>query len=264
MQELVVASDPGRARVFADDDVVIKLYPGSADPQALSVRLAAIQAPPLVSLWAQPLIRTPVPGPDGRWATVWRRGQTLEPSQPVPWRQVAEVLARLHAQPAPDAPTHLGHQRLGRAVAAIRAAGGSGPAWLGRLGAEALDALGEPSGQSWIHGDFHLGQLARLPGESSWSLLDPDDLGRGDPAWDLGRLAGFWAAGLLDDDSWDGFLTAYREAGGPGVPSDGDPWPRLELPARAAVIIAAIGEWRRSPDGFDGSPLRAACRRMVQ
>ena len=46
-----------------------------------------------------------------------------------------------------------------------------------------------------VHGDWHLGQLARVDAE--WRLLDIDDVGLGDPAWDLGRPAGFWAAGLL-------------------------------------------------------------------
>jgi predicted trehalose synthase len=42
-----------------------------------------------------------------------------------------------------------------------------------------------------VHGDWHLGQLGRR-GEH-WVLIDVDDLGVGDPAWDLARPAGFWA-----------------------------------------------------------------------
>ncbi len=67
-----------------------------------------------------------------------------------------------------------------------------------------------------------------------------DDFGVGDPAWDLARPAGFWATGLLDDESWVSLLTAYREAGGPAVPADGDPWPALDLPAKAGVLIATV------------------------
>jgi hypothetical protein len=51
-----------------------------------------------------------------------------------------------------------------------------------------------------------------------------DDLGVGDPAWDLARPAGFWAAGLIPDDDWAAFLQSFRDAEGPAVPP-GDPWP---------------------------------------
>src|SRR4029453_4074271 len=82
-----------------------------------------------------------------------------------------------------------------------------------------------------VHGDWHLGQLGRRDGP--WVLIDVDDLGVGDPAWDLARPAGFWAAGLIPDDDWTTFLDAYRGAGGPAVPA-GDPWQGLAAFARAA------------------------------
>lgn len=104
-----------------------------------------------------------------------------------------------------------------------------------------------------VHGDWHLGQLGRLSG--SWVLIDVDDLGAGDPAWDLARPAGFWAAGLIPDDDWARFLDAYRDARGPAVPA-GDPWPVLEPFARAAVVQAAA----HHPDD---ELLQAACARMV-
>jgi hypothetical protein len=94
-----------------------------------------------------------------------------------------------------------------------------------------------------VHGDWHLGQLARTT--AGWRLVDVDDLGVGDPAWDLARPAGFWAAGLLDDASWEELLGAYRGARGPGVPESGDPWPALDLPARCAVFVATVRELRR-------------------
>lgn len=103
-----------------------------------------------------------------------------------------------------------------------------------------------------VHGDFHLGQLGRH--HSRWLLLDVDDLGVGDPAWDLARPAGFWAAGLIPDDDWRSFLDAYRGAGGPALP-DADPWPVLDAFARAAVVQAAA----HHPDD---EMLAAACARM--
>jgi aminoglycoside phosphotransferase (APT) family kinase protein len=103
-----------------------------------------------------------------------------------------------------------------------------------------------------VHGDWHLGQIGRQCGP--WLLIDVDDLGVGDPAWDLARPAGFWAAGLIPDDDWNTFLEAYRGADGPAVPA-GDPWPVLDPFARAAVIQAAA----HNPD----DELVAACERML-
>jgi hypothetical protein len=45
-----------------------------------------------------------------------------------------------------------------------------------------------------------LGQLGWRLG--ALVLIDVDDLGVGDPAADLARPAGFWAAGLLPDGDW--------------------------------------------------------------
>ena len=77
----------------------------------------------------------------------------------------------------------------------------------------------------------------------------------GDPAWDLARPAGFWAAGLIPDDDWAAFVDAYRDAGGPALPA-GDPWPVLEAFARAAVVQAAAHQ-------PDDELLLAACARMT-
>jgi aminoglycoside phosphotransferase (APT) family kinase protein len=85
-------------------------------------------------------------------------------------------------------------------------------------------------------------------------LIDVDDLGVGDPAADLARPAGFWAAGMLPDTDWHELLDGYREAGGPALPS-GDPWPVLESLARAAVVAAAANH-------ADDDLLVAACERM--
>ena len=88
-------------------------------------------------------------------------------------------------------------------------------------------------------------------------LIDVDDLGVGDPAWDLARPAGFWAAGLIPDSDWTVFVDAYRTAGGAALPpAPIDPWPVLEPFARAAVIQAAAS----NPDD---ELLLAACARMV-
>jgi aminoglycoside phosphotransferase (APT) family kinase protein len=103
-----------------------------------------------------------------------------------------------------------------------------------------------------VHGDWHLGQLGRSRGgDRGWLLVDVDDLGIGDPVWDLGRPAAFWAAGLMPDGDWGAFVGAYRAGGGPALPPEPvDPWPVLDVVARAGVVLAAAGAVRRAlPDG---------------
>ncbi|WP_307841427.1 phosphotransferase [Streptomyces endocoffeicus] len=87
------------------------------------------------------------------------------------------------------------------------------------------------------HGDLHLGQLIRHRA-SDWRLIDIDDLGLGDPAWDLARPAAWYAAGLLAAEDWERFLGAYRAAGGSAA-GERDPWPRLDVPARALTVQTA-------------------------
>jgi len=135
------------------------------------------------------------------------------------------------------------------------------PDWLADRGQFVLQA-GRPHPQPrWVHGDFHLGQLARDP-SAGWTLIDPDDLGLGDPAWDLARPAALWAVGLLDDQSWTQFINAYRHVNGPAIPEQGNPWPALDLPARAAAIIMCVQEVLRDPQSSASQTLLAACRLM--
>ncbi len=87
------------------------------------------------------------------------------------------------------------------------------------------------------HGDLHLGQLIRHRA-TDWRLIDIDDLGLGDPAWDLARPAAWYAAGLLAAEDWERFLGAYRAAGGSAA-GERDPWPWLDVPARALTVQTA-------------------------
>jgi aminoglycoside phosphotransferase (APT) family kinase protein len=112
-----------------------------------------------------------------------------------------------------------------------------------------------------VHGDFHLGQLGR-GADDRLLLFDVDDLGAGDPAWDLARPAGFWASGLIPDVDWNAFLTAYRRGAGPAVPAAGDPWPALEPHACAAVVQAAAAGSARAARDETQAALVAACARM--
>ncbi|WP_404389112.1 phosphotransferase family protein [Humibacillus xanthopallidus] len=273
---------PSGALVAHLGDVVVKVHHPRADPAALAARLAVVTGLAAYDLFVQPLAATATIEPaTRRLVTAWPTVEVLDPDDDdLPWAAAGALLARLHRTAPPRAErapaVHGGAERLARAVRRV----GSLPVSyedrhrLGSLGARLVAELGEvgershpagPAPTTLVHGDWHLGQLARVDG--GWRLLDIDDVGLGDPAWDLGRPAGFWAAGLLGDGDWHAFLAGYRASGGPGVPpdgADGDPWPRLDLAARCAVFVATVRELG-SPSASSensASDLLQACARM--
>ncbi|GFG53853.1 aminoglycoside phosphotransferase [Mycolicibacterium agri] len=242
------------AEIVVDGDVVYKLHRPGTDPRALRTRLRIAAAS---GSFVSPIDTIPQQV-DGRWRTIWPRVETVAP-QPdnLPWEQAAQLLARLHTEPAaPRTPAHGWPQRMRRTVdrtrdtdtayGAVRRAAAALPAQAWRAGSPDRPC-------ALVHGDWHLGQLGRRA-DGPWLLIDVDDLGVGDPAWDLARPAGFWAAGLIPDDDWQAFLSAYRGSAGPALPP-GDPWPTLEPFARAAVVQAAASQ-------PDDALLIAACARM--
>jgi aminoglycoside phosphotransferase (APT) family kinase protein len=241
------------------DAVVYKLHRPGTDPRHLAVRL-------LVAAGSQALLSPLSAVPEavgGRWRTVWPYVETVVP-QPeyLPWSEAGGLLARLHNEalrsdgPLMRIPSHGWPQRMRRAMDVLRA---RPDATIWRAAAALPDAAwraGSPGRpKTVVHGDFHLGQLGRRDGGGPWLLIDVDDLGVGDPAWDLARPAGFWAAGLIPDDDWAAFVDAYRDAEGPALPA-GDPWPVIEAFARAAVVQAAVHQ-------PDDELLLAACARMT-
>lgn len=238
---------PSGATVIVDGDVVTKLHRPGTDPQALRQRLrVAARSDCLLS----PL--NPAPESVGeRWQTRWPKVDVVAPEPgAVPWAEAGRLLARLHVEPIGDLTLpHGGPARLTRALARL---GHGAHADVIRRAASGLATPVSGRPVSLVHGDFHLGQLGHHAG--ALVLIDVDDLGVGDPAADLARPAGFWAAGLLHDAAWHAFLDGYREASGPGLPS-GDPWPVLESFARAAVVAAAANH-------PDDALLVAACERM--
>ncbi|WP_347353941.1 hypothetical protein [Intrasporangium sp.] len=266
---------PSGARLAVLGGAVVKLHRRRTGREALANRLAAVVDPSLAGLFAPPLSPSVAQAPDGSLVTAWPEVPVLDPDSPVPWAAAGELLARLHRAASPLVlPTHGGTDRVGRAVQRARrtpARAHADTTMLARLGeALAREATRAADGRepaerhttsrAVVHGDWHLGQLGWWRG--GWRLLDVDDLGVGDPAWDLGRPAGFWAAGLLDDASWRTFLDAYRAAGGPAVPRVGDPWPGLDLPARCAVFVAAVRSLRGAAPDEEGRRLLQACRQM--
>lgn len=238
-------ADRDDGTVVRHGDSVAKAHAPDTDPADLARRLSVAAALPGILL--PPL--DPAPADLlGRRVTLWPYGGPVDPDTPdaAPWEAAATLLARLHRAPAPvGLPPMRGPAKAARAIARLRAADphpAAGPvlrAWAALPGwARAESPM--PAVTTLCHGDLHLGQLVRHPApDGPWVLIDVDDLGVGDPTWDLARPAAWYACGLLPTDEWLRFLTAYRDAGGPAVPAEGDPWPALDVAARALTVQTA-------------------------
>ncbi|MEU8544173.1 phosphotransferase [Streptomyces sp. NPDC048717] len=219
-----------------------------------------------------PRARTAVLG--DRPLTLWPYGIPVDPDAPeaAPWEAAARLLALLHRTPAPPGlPAMRAPLKAALAVDRMRRAAPGHPATATVLRAWRTLPEEYPASATdrLCHGDFHLGQLVRAP---HWRLIDVDDLGLGDPAWDLARPAAWFAAGLLAPEVWARFLGAYEAAGGPATgrrPGDagsggenhggggerngGDPWARLDVPARALTVQTAALALAKST--AEGRPL---------
>ncbi|MGW5657937.1 phosphotransferase family protein [Streptomyces humi] len=236
--------------VLRHAETVAKAHAPGTDRAALAHRLATAARLPEVFL--PPLTAAPATFVDDRPVTLWPYGAPVDPDAPAaaPWEAAAVLLARLHrSTPTPAAPPMRGPAKAALAMARLRATLATSPphpaappvlrAW-SALPAWARDDAPMPGTPTLCHGDLHLGQLVRHPApDGPWRLIDVDDLGAGVPSWDLARPASWYACGLLPPDEWTRFLTAYRAAGGPAVPADGDPWDALDVPARALTVQTA-------------------------
>lgn len=228
--------------------LITKTHRPGTDPQELRERLrVAVRCPELLA----PLSIEPERTRD-QWLTRWPRVDVVaQHPEGLPWTESGRLLARLHREPLGD--FDLPHGAVARLERALARLGSGAAANVVRRAAEGLPAFRVDAPKTLVHGDFHLGQLGRRS-DGDWVLFDLDDLGVGDPCWDLSRPAGFWAAGLIPDDDWHTFVDGYRSGDGPALPA-GDPWRVLEPFARAAVIAAAASH-------LDDELLVAACERM--
>lgn len=267
--ETVLADRPDGV-VVRHGQAVAKAHADDTDPADHRARLAVAAHPLLAGILLPPLPPPSLPplfppaGTEavrGRLVTAWPYGTPVDPDDPdaAPWEQAGALIARLHSVPPAALPGPLpamrGPAKAARAVARMRAAGhhpAAAPvesAWA-LLPGWARDETPADGPVALCHGDLHLGQLVRHPAAGPWLLIDVDDLGIGAPAWDLGRPAAWYAAGLLSADVWHRFLGAYRTAGGPAVPAAGDPWPQLDVAARALTVQgAALAVVRATAEG---------------
>lgn len=275
-----VLADRDDGTVVRHGPTVAKAHAPDADREQLAIRLAVAAHPALSGVLLAPL---DVPGTelDGRAVTFWPYGTPVDPEVPdaAPWEEAGALLARLHAAPLDTLPGPLpamrGPHKAALALTRMRRTGP--PQDLAAHVERAWSTLPPwtraesraPGPALLCHGDLHLGQLVRHPEtDGAWLLIDVDDLGVGNPAWDLARPAAWYAAGLLAPEEWLRFIGAYRAAHGPAVPADGDPWPALDVPARAltvqtaAVAVAKSTAAQRPLDEIELA-LVAACDRIA-
>ncbi|KAB2349446.1 phosphotransferase family protein [Actinomadura rudentiformis] len=266
--EAEVVYDRHSVLVVRVGDVVVKAHQPDRDGGPLLQRRMEVAA-------GLPDLLLPPLGPrreiEGRVVTVWPYGTPVDPAGPLPWEDGGRLLATLHSGAVPvGAPGWGRPARVARLVsrledgpsaAEIRRAFATLPSWIRGETAEPEDGA-----RCLIHGDWHLGQMVR-DASGAWRLIDVEDLGVGDPAWDLARPAALFSAGVLPPEDWERLLGAYRAEGGPAVPVAGDPWAALDIPARTLVIqIAAtcvISAWEGDrPLEEPEIALVDACRRI--
>ncbi|MFG2297585.1 phosphotransferase [Streptomyces sp. NPDC048603] len=269
-QPYTVLADRDDGMVVRRGGVVAKAHAADSDLAGLAARLRTAAAPELAGVLLAPLLPS-LREVRGRAVTLWPYGVPVDPERPgdAPWEDAARLLAALHrteldrlpgpvppmrgpakvaralhrmaeataretgAATAPPAAGAVAGDGPAAAAAAVLAAARTVPRW-------ATGAAPAPPSRVLCHGDLHLGQLVRPAGGTGWRLIDVDDLGVGLPAWDLARPAAWYAAGLLAPEVWLTFLDAYRAAGGPAAgPPGTDPWPELDLAARALTVQTA-------------------------
>ncbi|MEV7006964.1 phosphotransferase [Streptosporangium sp. NPDC051022] len=257
-------------------EVVVKAHAPGSEKAPLAGRMRAVGHPALRGIMLEPVTEE-VRVVGDRLVTVWPAGTPVDHTAPdaAPWEAAARLLAGLHAVPArtlPPLPEAGGPARVTAMVARLRSGSAAERVVRRALACLPMPVPGAGAGAdtgrgSTTHGDWHMGQLVRIRGE--WILIDVDDLGIGDPAWDLARPAAWFAAGLLAPDVWHRFLGAYRAAGGFAAGANGDPWERLDLPAQAMTVqltAAAVANAEREERPLDDveQVLVDTCQRIVQ
>ncbi len=264
-------ADRPDATVVRHAGIVAKAHAADADPAELALRVTVAARLPGILL--------PPARPDARRAARSARHVLAVrhpcgpggPGRGRPGRPRPPLLARLHRTPAPIAVPPHARPREGRASRRpppdrrpapppppppCCTPGPPSPPGPGRGGPPCRTRTPSATATSTSASSY-----ATPRPEGPWLLIDVDDLGTGVPAWDLARPAAWYACGLLSPDDWHRFLTAYRAAGGPAVPPHGDPWPALDVPARA--LTAQTAAWAVAKAAAADRPLDEVERSLV-
>lgn len=194
---------------------------------------------------------TPVAGlHDGPWAVLpWTAGTVAQAAAPHERDRhaaaIGSLLRRLHVPAPSDAPvnpagrggllTGIAERVSGRLASAV--ASGTLASWQAEQAAvvvkEGLKASVQGGPDVWIHGDPHAGNT--VLGSDGPVLVDWGDLGRGDPASDLG-----WAWDHLTPAAMDEFRAAYGLAAGEPLHTRARAW----AVHYALVFLTADGDGR--------------------
>ena len=225
--------------------VVVKAHAASTQADELNARLELLLHAPLNEIFLPPLQAKAWPVRGHLLATLWPAGVALDENlDHAPWIEAAQLLARLHKSPWKAGLPQC--RALAKVKSVLSQLEGFSDDTVKAIqaAADTLDFSSDPSATgrtTLVHGDWHFGQLLAFAesGKKTFRLIDPDDLGLGDPAWDLARPAAFFAAGLIPPAVWESFMSSYRAAGGPALPQKGDPWITLDQPARALTVQCA-------------------------
>lgn len=260
--------------VYAYGDLVIKIHPPDLREEELILRTKTISEDELRRVFLQPLANAPVQT-GHQWATVWPRAKPLQAHRPedVDWEGCATLLAALHsASPAATAesaaPQARFVQRLLRSMDTLSSFARCSFSQDIRKAFETIPIDGLVTKKvTYVHGDFHPGQVVLYQGEHL--LIDIDDFGVGNPAWDLARPAAWYLAGLLPKECWARFLNAYVSAGGNAFANGKAVWQELELPARASIVQMAASVLTRAKKAHRGledyeMAYVVACQRIVK
>ncbi len=240
--------------VLKRGQIVVKSHSSETEVSELNSRLRWISKTMFRKLFVQP-IRYRVEPMGGSLLTVWPAGTMTAVTTPeeFDWEGSARLIAALHSilvaetfaeTKVPDAGWLV---RLARSRSRLLLTNSRIEK---RVVLAAFATLPPFASKAWrtnhpcfVHGDWHPGQVVDFQG--SPHLIDIDDVGIGDPAWDLARPAAWRLAGLLSVEVWNRFMEPYRDARGPAFDSE-DPWATLELPARAAAIQDAANALLRA------------------
>jgi len=263
------------SRIVYLENSVSKLHAQYSNVSEIEVRLNLISLDSLRSQFLQPLSRKPEVR-EGRALTLWPYAKPLpaDSLEDVPWNDCAALIAALHKVELEPQLVALGSgwlMRLSRSIEKLERMSASAERSIILEAAQTLPLFSSASWthhkQSYIHGDWHPGQVAYY--ENKLVFIDIDDVGIGNRMFDLAKPAAYFLAGLLPNHMWKEFSEGYQNSCNMSQENRDTFWSELELPARAAVIQSAItalthaSENLRALQNFEIELIKS-CQRVTQ